>query len=203
MNIKTSIYDFFAYTMPGGVLVVLLLHGLKTFGIVDYFSGLSKAGFATILILTLASYLTGFLMEPITQYVTKLYKAKEQAYLQAFQTVKHRNPDLDTRHINPADWALWFASIKRENLDIAFEIDHFLAYSKMMRGVCLSAIIAFFQVIIYVILGKAPASYLFLEPFLILFAILAILQSHKFRNGFYILIFETAISRNPPFTNKP
>ncbi|MFM9948639.1 MAG: hypothetical protein ACKV1O_11935 [Saprospiraceae bacterium] len=200
MNIKASIYDFFAYTIPGGLLLLLVLHGLKTFGVADYFSTALNGGFSALLFGGLAAYLIGFVFDPIMGYAAKLYPPPQEPYLAAFEQLKKRNSELDTRHINPSDWAIWFATIRRESLEAAFEIDRFFAYSKMMQGICIAAVLAFLQMIIYLVFGKISAGYLLLVPVLAVFAWSSIRQSHKFKRWFFIMIYEAVISRNPPFT---
>ncbi len=202
MNIKTSIYDFFGYTVPGGLLLLLVLHGLKTFAVVDYFSGLGSAGFTAILIFTLAAYLIGFVFDPVNRYVTNLYKSKDEPKVKALEIIRQRIPELDISDIHPGHWAIWFASIRQENLEIAFEIDRYLAYSKMMRGVCLAALLAFFMLIFYLMFGKVSIQYLLLVPVIVLIGTLSLLQAYKFRLGFYILIYEAVVARKPPFSMK-
>ena len=199
MNIKASFYDIFAYTIPGGMLLLIILHGMKMFEFGDYFTILQNANFFTLFTFGVTSHIVGFLIDPITYYLAKDFKSKEKTYSTAYKEVISRNPDLDN-FINPADWAIWFAKIKKESIDVANEIDQFLAYSKMIRGVCFALLLSSLLLTFYVLLGKLNTYCLLSLPILGVLILLSLRQAKKFKLGFYILIFETIISRKPPFT---
>lgn len=200
MNIKASFYDIFAYTIPGGMLLIILLFGMKAFEVFDLFPVLQNANFSTLLMFGISSHVLGFLITPITHYFGKNYKTNEKLYLIAYKAVINRNPNLETHNINPADWAIWFAKIKHDNLETANGIDQYLAYSKMMRGVGFACLISCALLISCVLFNKIASQYLFFAPLLIFLMALAILQGKKFNQGFYTLIFETVFSKQSPFT---
>lgn len=199
MNIKASFYDIFAYTIPGGLLLIILIHAMKTFGFGDYFTFLKDSNFFVLFSFGVISHIIGFLIDPITYYFAKDFKSKEKTYTIAYREVISRNSQLEN-FINPADWAIWFAKIKKESIDVASEIDQFLAYSKMIRGVCFALALATILLVVYVINGNFNASSLIALPILAILIVLALQQAKKFKLGFYILIFETVLSRRPPFT---
>lgn len=204
MNVKASFYDVFAYTIPGGVTLFIILHILKEFNIFDFFQNLKDSSFLILVAFGGLSHVIGFLITPITYFFVKSYRSKEKIHSIAYKEVINRNPNLND-FINPADWAIWLAKIKQENIEVASGIDQFLAYSLMARGVSFGLTLSFILIITYTLTEKFDTLYLIFLPLIVLFIFVSVIQAKKFRKGFYILIFETIISTKPPFTisNEP
>lgn len=199
MSVKTSIYDFFAYAIPGALVLLLLLHGVETLGGPGWYSSLIGSNFSNWFLFGVASYLSGFTLDPMFHYVTNWYRPLERVRTTAFENLVKRNPDLKIE-LNPVDWAIWFATIRRESLDLANEIDRFNAQSKMMRGLCCAALLSVGLILLYVLWGKFAAWNLAATPLPLAVAFLAIRQARRFKMMFFFVIFETVISRNEPFT---
>lgn len=199
MSIKASIYDFLAYALPGAIILLLILHGGETFGIAPYFTQLVSSNFSNWFVFGIASYLAGFILEPLVNYITDFYSPSKKAKIAAFESLTARNPDLKI-DLNPVDWAFWFATIRRESLDLAYEIDRLNAQSKMMKGVSCASILLLVLWLSYGIMGKISAWYLLASPVILLITFLSIRQANRFKLMFFLIIYETVISRDAPFT---
>jgi hypothetical protein len=200
MSIKASIYDFLAYALPGALMLLIILHGLETFGYWNYYSKLIDSNFSNWLVFGVAAYLFGFTVEPLINYITGFYGPDKPAKLRAFESIVQRNPNLKI-DLNPVDWAFWFATIRRESLDLAYEIDRLNAQSKMMKGVSCAALLSIFVLACYVVSGKCEWHFLSLILGQLAIAFLSMKQANRFKLMFFLIIFETVISRNFPFTN--
>lgn len=201
MSIRIGIYDFFAYTIPGGLMLCIALGVLDMFDVPDVWVKFFNLNTLQIFLLIIGCYLTGFVINPVLSKWSHLFEPKpfEQ---DAFDRFQKRNPDLKV-DINPVDWPIWMATIRRESLEMAFEIDRFLAISKMIRGVSLFLLFSGLLALVNVIIARISAWYL---PFIVLsfiLSVVAVRESIKFKRWFYIVVFETVVSRQKPFTASP
>ena len=73
MNIKVSVYDFFAYTISGGLILFTAVYALDIFGVlqIDLLSLTPSAGQSAILIAV--AYIIGLLFEPIGKLWHRLF----------------------------------------------------------------------------------------------------------------------------------
>ena len=200
MSIRIGIYDFFAYTIPGGLMLCIALGVLDTFGFPDIWVKFFNLNTLQIFLLIIGCYLTGFVINPILSKWSHLFEPKpfEQ---DAFDRFQKRNPALNL-DINPVDWPIWMASIRRESMEMAFEIDRFLAISKMIRGISLFLLFSGLLALVNVIITRISAWYLPLIALSFIFSVVAVRESIKFKRWFYIVVFETVVSRQKPFSLK-
>jgi len=197
MSIRIGIYDFFAYTVPGGLMLLILLGGLDTAGVQGLWTLVGNLNTLQVFITVVACYLTGFVCSPFLSKWSALFEPKnfEQDTLERF---KAKHPRL-TIEMDASDWPVWLASIRRENLDLAFEIDRHMAVSKMVRGVSFFLLLAGLVVLVNFFTGRVSAWFLPGIAAAFPLAVLTVRESIKFKRWFYIVIFETVVSRQEPF----
>lgn len=201
MSIRIGIYDFFAYTIPGGLVLLIITGVLDTLGIQGLWEQLKGLNTLQILIFLVACYLTGFASNPVFTKWSTWFEPRhfEEDVLARF---KARNPAIPIE-INPADWPVWFASIRRENLEMAVEIDRNMAISKMIRSLSLFLLLGGILATINVIIGRLPVWNLIAVLLSGGFSYLSIKEAIRFKQRFYLMIFETVVSRKEPFTAVP
>jgi hypothetical protein len=197
MSIRTSIYDFFAYTIPGGLLLLAILVGLELFGLTDLWTQFYKSNFSQILILILSSYVMGHITSTINSRWVKFFESRSIPTL-ALTEFKAFHPTIEV-DINPDDWQIWFASIRRESLELTLEVDRLMATSYLMRGVSSFFALSFLIILSAVVFGKLLWWFIFLLPVMAIFSFISVKQSIKFNKWFYFLIFELIVSRKEPF----
>ncbi len=197
MSIRIGIYDFFAYTIPGGLMLCIALGVLDTCGFPDLWIKIFSLNTLQVFSLIIACYLLGFVISPVLSKWSQFFEP-ENFEKDALERLKKRNPDL-VFNINPSDWAIWFASIRRESMEMALEIDRFLAISKMVRGVSLFLLLSGTLGLVNIILNRISAWYLPFVGLLFVLSIVAVRESIKFKRWFYFEIYETIISRSPQF----
>lgn len=199
MSIRIGIYDFFAYTIPGGLMLCIALGVLDTFGFPEVWVNFFNLNTLQIFLLIIGCYLTGFVISPILSKWSHLFEPKpfEQDIFHRFQK---KNPALKM-DINPSDWPVWFASIRRENLEMAVEIDRNMAIAKMIRGLSLFLLLGGIMIITNVFLGKLPV--IAIVAVLLSFgcSFLSIKEAVRFKQRFYLMIFEAVVSRQEPFAS--
>jgi len=133
MSIAVSIYDLFAFTIPGFIYLFTLNDLLKALG----FSSLSLATIEFSqywLLIVLLSYLTGQLMQLVCSrlWIRLWYRttAEERAY-KVFTAIY---PEKDVE-FDPKQWSLLFTMIRREDRPTAEMNDRNMATSIMLRNV--------------------------------------------------------------------
>lgn len=198
MSIRIGIYDFFAYTVPGGLMLLILLGALDTSGVPDIWVKLFALNTFQFFLLIVGCYLTGFVCSPFLSKWSVFFEPK-QIETDILEQFKKRNPALAI-DIHPAEWPIWLASIRRENLDIAVEIDRNMAVSKMVRGVSLFLLLGAALALANVVMGRISAWYLPAIAIAGWLSILTVRESIKFKRWFYLVIFETVVSRQERFT---
>lgn len=197
MAIRIGIYDFFAYTVPGGLMILLGLMGVYWWAWQEVWDVIRSLNTLEVFIGILVSYLIGLIMEPVFAKWSDIY-TKKDFRVNLIASIQKRNPDLNVS-INPSEWAIWFASIRRESLDLALEIDRWMAVAKMLRGVSFSLLSGGILCVGTVLGGKISGVWLLAAFLLFGLAYLSVVQSLRFRASFFLVIFETVISRQEPF----
>jgi hypothetical protein len=108
MNIRISIYDFFAYTIPGGVYLFIGLYVLSQFGILNFDFLSFNPSFFQLVIIAGSAYILGMLMEPIAKVWYGLFKPKDfpEKVLKGFQ---ENRPHIEVK-FKATDWPILMAS---------------------------------------------------------------------------------------------
>jgi len=197
MSIRTSIYDFFAYTIPGGLVLFAVLGGFEMFGLTDLWTKYYRSNFSELLTIVVCSYIVGHLTNPLNSKWLKLFESRGIPKL-AFDEFKAKHPTIKT-DINPNDLEIWFASIRRESMELTHEVDRQKATSILMRGISFFLVLSCLILFIGVFSGKLIWWYSIIAIFTALFSFIAVKESMKFNKWFYFLIFELVVSRKEPY----
>lgn len=197
MSIRTSIYDFFAYTIPGGLVLFAVLGGIEMFGLTDLWTKYYRSNFSELLTIVVCSYIVGHLTNPLNSKWVKLFESRGIPKV-AFDEFIAKHPTIET-DINPNDWEIWFASIRRESMELTHEVDRQKATSILMRGISFFLALSCLILFLGVFSGKLVWWYSILAIITALFSFIAVKESMKFNKWFYFLIFELVVSRKEPY----
>ena len=192
MSIKVNAYDFFAYTIPGGLILFTILYALNIFGVIqiDFLTIVSSVGQSLIVIA--ASYIAGLLIEPIGKLWYRLFRPKGFPDV-ALVEFKKIHPSIRV-NFKAEDWIILFAYIKHQNIEIASDIERVNASSVMMRNISLGFMILAVVEIVNFSLVLVPLHLVF-GVVLVIFSIIAGKESDKFAQWYYFAIFETITSQ--------
>ena len=199
MNIRLSIYDFFAYTIPGGMYLFVIAYICFLFDILHIdLSTFAPSFFQSLLIAGIA-YVLGVVFEPVAKAWYKLFKPKNfpEKALQKFQEGK---PHIAV-NFQATDWPILLAYIRRENMELAEYIERDNAYNLMLRSLSLGLLLlgitqitqfAITLSVVHIVFGIA----------LLLASALSLKLSLTFAIWFYLLIYETTTARTLPGLDK-
>jgi hypothetical protein len=193
MNIRIGIYDFFAYAIPGGLYLFIVVYACTIFVIVqvDWLSFDLSA--IQIVVVAGIAYIFGMILEPIAKLWYRLFKPKDFPDL-ALEQFKQFHPSLEIK-FQSVDWPILLAYIRRESIDIATEIERVNASNIMRRSISFGLmILSLVQIAQFA--HTLFASHLILSVIFAVSSVIAGKESVKFARWFYFGIFEAMASRS-------
>lgn len=138
MSVKISLYDFFAYTIPGSLYVFVVYELLALLGWIRQDAvALDKLGLAQILAVAVVAYILAMLLTPIANRWFWIFTGRHRSAKQAFEQFKANHPYLRLK-VQPITWHPMLAQIRRHNLELSSEIDRYNVTSIMLRNVSLA-----------------------------------------------------------------
>jgi len=194
MSITVSIYDFFAYTIPGGVYLFAIIYACATFGIVtiDYQS-LNSLSATQITAGAILAYILGLLLDQFAKYWYRLFKPKNVAQA-VLDGLKVKHPEVDMK-FRGKDWAVLIAYLRRERADAALDIERLNASHIMLKNVSFGLVILSIIQLAQTIQMNFPVWSLILCAALVVASVIAGRQAAKFNKWFYSANYEAIIAR--------
>jgi len=191
MNVKISVYDFFAYTIPGSLLLFSIAYTLIIFDALPIDVLLFSPSLTQTAVFVGLSYLVGLLFEPIGRVWYSLFRPKNHSEV-VLNELRNRYP-LYNVNFRGKDWTVLLAYIRRENPDIAAEAERVNATNILLRNTSFVLIVlAIIELVKFAI--QFEFLHLIISALLIIFSIIAGKEAVKFAQWFYLGIFENILS---------
>lgn len=193
MSIRISIYDFFAYTIPGGLYLFTVIYICTILGIIqiDWLS--LDLPIAQMIVIAGLAYITGLIFDPIAKLWYRLFKPENfsDSVLKEFEQL---HPSLKIK-FRASDWTILLAQIRRESIDLATEIERSHASHIMLRNISLGLMLLSLVQVMLFVLRSLPV-HLILGIIFVLSSVIAGKESVKFAKWFYLGIFESIVARS-------
>lgn len=188
MSIRVGIYDFFAYTIPGGLCLLAILYVITRLTPLNI--DLMKISIVQALFFAIASYVFGMILDPLAKLLWYDRFQPKDVASEVRSEVNSRNDRFSFLDVN-IDWYVLLAYIRYRNMDMAIEIERFKTIEIMMRNI--SFVLLFSTVIpIIDLLEHGFSNWQGIVVFgSLLGCILSLKQALKFDKWFYAGIFET------------
>jgi hypothetical protein len=188
MSIKLGIYDFFSYTIPGGVVTAAVLFVLiKHFGLVIDFGNLSIIEFVAFITL---AYLMGYANDYIAKKTWYKIFRRKKLFETTMIDFNKRNPSVEALY-QEMDLYIPFYFIEKQSLDMAQDIEKLNAQSIMLRnssfGILMFAIIFAVE---FFLSGNLPV-YAFSSVLCFIVSVILAHESVKFATWFYLSIYQS------------
>ena len=195
MSIRVGIYDFFAYTLPGGFYLLISLFGLAVFGVIKVnLSMLNSLSLFSFLILLVAGYIVGLLLDPVAYKWSRLFqKRNREAKKFAFEEFHTRHPWMEL-DFDPADWTIMLFAIKSKSIDIAMDVEQHNVASIMLRNISLGLAIVSATLLLFFVIVSTNVWNLVLAGFFFSLSFIAIRRCRLRRHWFYMGVFEAFAS---------
>lgn len=198
MSIRIGIYDFFAYTIPGGFYLFTILFFCTNFGVLtvdsQWISGLALDSLTFILIgAAIVGYVLGLILDPLAVVWHRLFKARKISRV-VLETFKRSHPEYEVK-FEADDWPGLLAYLRHENLEVASDIDKHNATCIMLRNVGLNlSVLALLQLGLFLQFPARPV-HVIVGIVLMVLSLLAGQAARKYRLWFYAAIYETIGAR--------
>lgn len=143
MSIKIGIYDFFAYTIPGGMYLVSVIYLGYIFQ--SFIIDITTFDLVPLLIFVALSYVIGLILNPISYKWHRLFKTKDisRTTLEKFQ---NNNFNFKFK-FEPRDIPILIRYIKQNDMEVASEMGQFNAMHIMLRNRNVSLSLFFLTII--------------------------------------------------------
>lgn len=198
MSISVGVYDFFAYTLPGGLYLLFLWLLLKRLGVTTIPLATTDPSIAQAVVIGTAAYLLGLIAAPLSWNRWFLIFGPRDAPRAAFERVKKIYPDVSFG-FSPPQWPVLEARLAREHGDILNKVDKFRATYIMLRSTCFALVLlALLQMFSWVGASSPRAadvlSAILMAAVLLFLSAIAARSSHRFANWSYSLVYELTIA---------
>lgn len=198
MSITLGIYDIFSYTIPGSLYLFLLLESWRLIARTNFPLDIGNIGH--LVIAGGLSFLLGIIISPISRvvwYPLLLKKQTMEERVLAKIMRKYAEVQLGFR----ADqWPIIFAHIRREDLELANNIDRSRAFNVMLRNVSLGISLFIITQVVSLIQDGNLLVHVIIIGASLVFLVTTTSQGLRFHELFYLNIFEYAISTQLPLT---
>lgn len=140
MNFRLTVYDLFAYGIPGGLYLIVAAYLLNSFGVIQLdFVTINSLSTPVAVGLLAASYVTGFVLDPVSQIVHKLFKRGKQSK-SSIPKFQSRHPELDV-NLKSEDLSTLREAIRLRDPDGSAKLDGLSATRIMLRNVSLGLLL--------------------------------------------------------------
>lgn len=195
MSIRIGIYDFFAYTLPGVLYILIFTYGLTVFGFTQVdLSMLNNISLSSILVLIGAGYLVGLLIDPIAlKWVTLFIGRNGLARRQAFDTFHKQHPWLEL-NFDVEDWSLLLFALKSKSTEGVMDLEMHNVASILLRNVSLGLVMISIIFILFFVLVTTNLWNLVLAVVALVLSGIAVDRCKLRRNWFYLGILEAFVA---------
>lgn len=189
MSIRIGLYEFFAYTVPGVVYLLIAGFAASIFGLLPItWQALNDLSLTSLALLVGAGYVVGYLMDYFAYKWTRLFRPKSTA-ARSLQVFQRYYPAVET-NFTSYQWGILLRSLKQSSIEAAADIEQFNATSIMLRNVSFGLVLWGVVFVAYFILVSRAFGNLFLALACLVASIVAAKVSARFRNWFYLSVYE-------------
>lgn len=152
MSVRISLYDFFAYTIPGVFYLLIAGYAAVTFSWVPFdLQTINSLSLGTLIILAGAGYVVGMVCDRLSAQWGRLFGQRGTS-TRAYNEFLQKHPDVEL-HFRPSDYPVLLNSLKATHHNGVDDIEHFNVTCIMLRNVSLGfGLLALVEVMAYFIL---------------------------------------------------
>lgn len=192
MSIRVSLYDFFAYTLPGIFYLGIIGFWLNTVGllVVDFASIKDALGAITFLIVG-AGYILGLLIDDPLAYkwISFFQGRNSKAAKVAFDEFTQRHPWVNLNY-EYKDWGILLRAVKSVSLEVGADVEQHNVAFIMLRNISLAFVFCSISAVIYYFVVLSNLWILALGIMFLVLAIVAMRRGRIRRHWFYTAVFE-------------
>ena len=191
MSITFGIYDFFSYTVPGVLYILVVNQFLVMLKLPSIDINSLSANFGSALLWVIVAYVVGQLMDSFAirlYYLVNKFHAETKA-MKEFRE-RHKGAAIDfTIH----DRQTLFSVIRHNNLDLALYIDNFKAMSIMLNNISLALLLFSVEQLAAIVIQGFSFILLLTVIASLIFAYVAINRSALFNEWHWAAVYQHAL----------
>jgi hypothetical protein len=189
MAIRIGVYDFFAYTVPGGLYLTVLIYLCTIFGLIAVDSqSLNNLSAIQILVLAVLAYISGLIFDPVAKKWYQIFKPKGLSK-KVLDDFRKKYASLDVK-FQLGDWPILLTYLRQNASDVAADIDKYNATNIMLRNISLSLILLSAIEITQFFRTSFLIVHLVLSVVFVIASIVTVRESVKFATWFYSATYE-------------
>jgi hypothetical protein len=191
MSIRISLYDFFAYTLPGVAYLIIFAFWLDAFGVLELdLTTLNSLSLPVVLLLLGAGYLTSLLLDPLAYRWVRLFQRRNSDAAQAaLEEFLRWHPWVDLR-FRAADWGILLRAVRSKSPEAAVDVEQHNVAAIMLRNISLSLLlVALSFVASFLAYGGFDWDLVLAGTFALL-SLTAMRRSRQRRRWFYTAVYE-------------
>lgn len=193
MNVRLGTYEIFSRIVPGSLYIFAIVHFLMVIGVINFdwhvvndLSIISSVG------IIITAYILSEALDRLALVWFRIFR-KRGFSIQVLSDFKVRHQDKWDISFEDNDLHTLVAYIRTRDLELTGEIERHNAISIMLRNISFSLLLVAFNTVIMFVLNR-DLLYLIVTFALLIFSIMIVRESIKFRQWFYSSIFETIIA---------
>lgn len=195
MSFQLSIYDFFAYTIPGGLYVLLITYLLDSFtGKRFTFPPIESISFFQTLIFVAVAYLAGLVIDRIAVFWYRIFEPNQLADV-VLDRFKKDHPYLEFK-FQGKHWPILLAYLQREKPESTAEIHRFNALHIMLKNASFGFIVLSAAELILCFYHGFVWEHLLVGIAMTVASIISARQAVRFKRWFFSANFEAVIARS-------
>lgn len=187
MSITFGIYDFFSYTIPGIIYLLVINQLLKLFKFPSINIDILNTNVTSALLGIIIAYIVGHIMDMIARRWFFLFY---QDFLQKrlIDRLKENYPELKIE-FGTRDLRVLFSFIRHHQLELAESIEKYKVINIMLQNVSLALLLFGIQEILFIVIHGLSIGAVVLSVIAFWFSILALQRSALFNDWYWSAIF--------------
>ena len=195
MSVQFGVYDFFAYTVPGGLYLFSLMYILASFtGVKFDFASLSNLSIIQVLLIAIPAFITGLVIDRIAVFWYRRFEPKQLTKV-VFEKVQARYPNLEFT-FQGNDWAVLIAYLQRERNETTVEIHRFNALHILLKNASFNFLILSVTAVILFFYRSFDWLQLLAGIGLMIASIICARQAARFKRWFFASTIEAVVARS-------
>lgn len=193
MSISVGIYDFFAFTIPGGLYLATIIYLSTALGLVQVkINDFSNLSLIQIVVGVAVAYILGLIVDPVAKQWYRLFKQGHTTE-STFVRFKQNYPEFELK-FKSTDWPLLRAFVRRQNKDLALDIERMSVLRTMLRNVSFALMLLALIQAVRLFSGNAPTFDLITGIVLATLSVLSGKESVKYSDWFHAGFYEAIVA---------
>ena len=191
MSIKVGVYDFFTHLIGGSFLLAIILYILQR--LLPLPIDIANLSSTQFLILGTIGYVLGYVATPISSHYWYRFFVPKELYQNTIQALNKQIPQMEV-NLDEMDWYTLIAFIKKQNIDMAGDIEQYNAISIMLRSTSFGLLLFSITFIVDFFLKNYVIGFLFLSIVCFILSVILIRESVTYHTYFFRSIYQSVVA---------